>query len=245
MLKTVQEIIQENKQINDGTKERSSTAGLLKAITSDAKDFFTNLFTGIAGKISKNKFSVEVANQIVLPKVQQIDGSVSIKDAKALLIGLNEIIKGIKTINDTYSKSSKGLEKSLKPEKIDFSSLLKAINAIEIPEPLKEIIVRNPTPDTTKELVAIKKELTKLKLNPTINVETKEPKVVIDLEGVKSRLETIVGVLETKEDEPTGFSFTRNSEGNLSTLTEIYPNGKVKSEGWDLGSVKVSDDRRS
>lgn len=242
-MKTVKEIIEENKQLNDGTKERSNTVGVMKAIILDAKDFFTNLFTGIAGNLSKNKFDVEVKNQIVLPKIQQIDGTVSIKDAKALLIGLNEIIKGVENVKTTYEKSTKNLEKTLKPEKADFSRLEKAINSITIPEPLKEVSVSNLNPDTTNELIAIKKEITKLKLNPTINVETKEPKVSIDLDGVKSRLETIVEALGVKEDEPTGFNFTKDSNGNLETLTEIYPNGKVVSDGWNIGRVTVNDKR--
>jgi hypothetical protein len=237
-MKTVQEIIQENKLKGGEVQQRSSTAFLLKAITIDAKNFFTNLFTGIADKLSKNKFDVEVKNQIVLPKVQQIDGTVSLKDAKALLIGINEIVNGIKTVNDTYSKSTKGLEKTLKPEKIDFSSLLKAIEGIYIPEPLKEISVNN-LKDNTKELEAIKKEITKLEMKPTINVETKEPKVSIDLDGVKSLLETIVKSLEVKEDEPTGYSWTKNSEGNLSTFTEIYSDKKIVSSGWDIGRVEI------
>jgi hypothetical protein len=239
-MKTVQEIIQEQQSKSGEVNQRSSTAGLLKAIILDAKNFFTNLFTNNSKMLANNKFDVEVKNQIVLPKVQQIDGSVSIKDAKALLIGLNEIIKGIKTINDTYSKTSKGLEKSLKPEKIDFSSLLKAIEDIYIPEPLKEVSVSNLPPDTTKELVAIKKEITKLKLNPTINVETKEPKVSIDLDGVKNQLKTLIeAVSEPDDEEPTGYSWTKNSEGNLSTFTEIYSDKKIVSTGWDIGRVEI------
>lgn len=242
-LKTVKQIIEENKQVNDGTNQRSSTAGLLKAITLDAKQFFTNLFKMSVDKLANNKFDVEVKNQIVLPKVQQIDGEVSLKDTKALLIGLNEIVIGVENVKKTYEASAKSLEKNLKPEKIDLSKLEKAVKDIYIPDPLKEVSVSNFI-DYNKKLDAIVKEIAKLKLDPKIEVKTQTPRVSIDLEGVKNQLQAIIEILSKPvEQEPTGFSWTKNDQGNLVSFTEIYSNGKITSDGWDVGRIKINDSR--
>ena len=77
----------------------------------------------------------------------------------------------------------------------------------------------------------------------TINVGTKAPQVIIDLDGLKTQLEQVIELLSATEDKPIGFSWTKNSQGNLSTLTETYPTGKVISEGWDIGRVIVDDQR--
>jgi hypothetical protein len=237
-LKTVKQIVDEQQANTGEVQQRGSTANLLKAITSDAKNFFTSLFTNIGNKLANNKFDVEVKNPTKLPDVFKVDGSVSLKDTKALLIGLNEIVRKLDVANKTYEQSSKGLEKSLKPEKVDFSSLEQAIKAIEIPKPLKEVSVDN-LQDYSNQLELIKKEISKLKLDPKIEVKTQTPQVSIDLEGVKNQLQAIIEALSKPEEEPIGFSWTKNPEGNLSTFTEIYPDKKIVSSGWDLGKVEV------
>jgi len=240
LLKPAKQIIEEMQSVDNSKQERSRTANLLKAIIKNAKQFFTDLFKTLANKLTKNKFDVEVKNPTKLPDIFKIDGSVSIKDTKALLIGLNEIVRGIEATKKHYENQTKQLEKSLKPEKVDFTKLEKAINDIYIPDPIKEISITNFT-DYTKQLDLIKKEISKLKLNPEIKVNNPAPKVSIDLEGVKSRLEAVVEALTVKEDEPIGYSWTKNSEGNLSTFTEIYPDKKIISIGWDIGRVEINE----
>lgn len=239
-MKTPQEIISEMKSKSDSKQERTSTVGLLRAVIQDAKDFFTNLVYGFGDKLSKSKFDVEVKNPLKLPDVFKVDGSVSLKDTKALLIGLNEIVRGIEATKKHYEAQTKQLEKSLKPEKIDFTKLEKAINSITIPEPLESTFVTN-FPDYNKKLDLIQKEISKLKLDPKIEVSP--AKVSIDLDGVKNQLKAILDALVTpvKDDEPTGYSWTKDSEGNLSTFTEIYSDKKIVSSGWNLGSVKIEN----
>lgn len=237
-MKNAETIIEEMKSQGDSTNQRSSTAGLIKAITLDVKNFFADLFSNSVSKLSMNKFDVEVKNPLKLPDVFKIDGSVTLKDTKALLIGLNEIVRGIEATKKHYETQTKQLEKSLKPEKVDFTKLEKAINSISIPEPLESTFVTN-FPDYNKKLDLIQKEISKLKLDPKINVSP--TKVSIDLEGVKNQLQAILDALATPEkyDEPTGYSWTKDSDGNLSSFTETYKDKKIVSSGWNLGSVKI------
>jgi hypothetical protein len=233
MLKSPQQIIDEMRQIDDGKQERTSTAGLIKEIIKDAKQFFDDLFKKHTDKLSKNKFSVEVKNFPKPPDVQKIDGSVSLKDTKALLIGLNEIIKVVENTKKNVETQTKQLEKSLKPEKTDFSSLEKAVKEIVIPAPLKEISVDNQI-DYNEKLDLIKKEISKLKLDPKINVETKASDVTIDLEGVKSRLQTVVEAIKgIPVTEPTEIDLkpliksTKETTDAIEALRFPVPSGKV------------------
>jgi hypothetical protein len=241
-LKSPSEIIAEMRVKDDGRQERTSTAGLLKAIIKDAKEFFTGLSTGLGDKLSKNKFDVEVKNQIELPEVFKVDGEVSVKDTKAILTGLNEVIRSVNATQKYYQEQTKQLSANLKPEKTDFSKLEKAVKEIEIPKPLEVVSVDNLI-DYTRKLDEIKKEICKLKLDPTIQVSP--AKVVIDLDGVKSLLETIVESLGDKEEEMTGLVFKKDSLGNVTDIIEKYPSGDVVSSGWNLGIIKVKDERSS
>lgn len=242
MLKDNKTIAAEIKASSDNQSEQIKRMGLVQSLVFEFKDFVGNITAGLYKKLAGTKFDVEVKNQIVLPEVQKISGEVSLSDTKALLIGLNEIVRGIESAKKSHEQMSKGMEKSLAPKEMDMSCLEEAINAIEIPEPLKEVSVSN-LKDYSDKLDAIKKEISKLKLDPKIEVQP--TKVTIDLDGLKNQLQAILDALVTpeKDDEPTGFSWTKNSEGNLSTFTEIYPDGKVVSTGWDINKVEINDQR--
>jgi hypothetical protein len=223
---------------------RTGTAGLIKFLVKDAKEFFTDLLKVSADKLAKNKFNVEVKNFPTPPEVQTIDGEVSLKDTKALLTGLNEIIKVVENTKKNVESQTKQLEKSLKPEKTDFSSLEKAVKAIEIPKPLESVSIDNQI-DYNKKLDDIKKEICKLKLDPQIKVETKASDVVIDLEGIKKLLQGIVESLGTKEEDMIGLVFKKDEYGSVTDIIEKYPSGNVVSSGWNLGVIGITDGRKS
>lgn len=187
------EIIQTLSSKENELKTRKASVGLISGIIKDAKSFLSNLFFQSVKEIRGNKFDVEVKNPTKLPEVFKVDGEVSLKDTKAILVGLNEVVRGIDKTKKYYEEQTKRLEKSLKPEKVDFGSLEKAINDIYIPDPVKTVSVDNFT-DYNKKLDEIKKEIGKLKLDPKIEVQP--AKVSIDLDGVKSRLETLVGEIK-------------------------------------------------
>lgn len=250
-MKTVEEIISEQQSKSNEVTQRSSTAGLLKAITQDAKDFFTNLFKVSADKLADNKFDVEVKNQIVLPKVQQIDGSVSLKDTKALLIGLNEIVRGIEKANKTYEQSSKGLEKNLKPEKVDFSKLEQAIKDIYIPEPNTRVSadITSLPKYIAEKLDDIKKAINKIEVSPVVNVDNKTPEVTIDLQGVKDSLQAILEAITAQEKPEVNIDMksvkdaVKKVQDAIENLRFPIPSGHVTVTNLPLdssGNVKIS-----
>jgi hypothetical protein len=217
---------------NNEVSQRSTVAGLIRAITLDAKNFFSKLLSEFGKIIIKNKFDVEVKNPTKLPSVFKIDGSVSLKDTKALLVGLNEIIKVVENTKKNLQEQTKQLEKSLKPEKVDFSELKKAIENIEIPEVVIPETIIPPFPKEIK--ISNFPEQVRI---PEVSIPPFPKK--IEISNFPDPAE------EPKEEEMTGLVFKKDSNGNVSDIIEKYPSGNVVSSGWNLGVIKVSDGRKS
>ena len=227
------EIIQTLKNDQDKQNQRKASVGLIKGIITDAKEFFTKLFDNIT-ELKNSTFKVNVENQIELPETQKIEGEVSIKEIRSILLGLNEMIKGL-----YETKSAIEANKIELPEQkeVDFSSLEKAIREIpetvipEYPEQKEEIRISNLN-EITKYFQAVIEKIEGIKIP-----ETKIPAFPKKIE--------ISNLPEEKEEEKcTSFSWDVNENGDLTSITENYPSGQVVSTGWALGRVKI-DDKRS
>ena len=227
-MKNIEDIINEMNQSSTGHTDRKSLVVLIKTIIQDAKDFFTSLSDKLINKITSNQYKVEVSNQIKLPNIQKIEGKVDI-DTRALVIGLNEVIKSVKEVQKQI-KSQKFPE----PEKIKFDAVIKAINSIKIPE--------NKIPDYPKEisvsnLTELKKYFDALKLSVNIP-ETKIPSFPKEI-----AVNNFPKQIEEKSEEMTGLYWDTNDNGDLTEMVEQYPSGNITSSGWSLKRVKINDKR--
>lgn len=236
----VKSAIEEQKQ---GAKTESFHKGLFLGL----KVAFAQMIGSALKTVKKNTYSVKVENQVELPKVQQIEGVVTLKDIRTIVLGLNEVVKEVRKVSEATAKSELALSKNLKPERVDFSAVEKAVNAIKIPE---TVIPDFPTVMQISNLAELKKPLadlaSKLKIPaPIVNVPPNPKTITVgNLEAIETFLANIQSGLETQPtEEPTGYSFKRDENGNLVSFTEIYPSGKVTSTGWALGAVTITDDR--
>lgn len=237
----VKSAIEEQKQ---GAKTESFHKGLFLGL----KVAFAQMIGSALKTVKKNTYSVKVENQIELPKVQQIEGTISLtsKDIRTLVLGLNEVVKEVRKVSEATAKSELALSKNLKPERVDFSAVEKAINAIKIPE---TVIPDYPTVMQISNLAELKKPLAdlaaKLKIPaPIVNVPPSPKTITVgNLDAIEALLTKMSTKVEVAPEEPTGYSFKRDENGNLTSFTEIYPSGKVTSTGWALGAVTITDDR--
>ena len=234
----LEEIIQTLKDKEETQNSKKGIVLLIKGIISDAKEFFTGLFDKISA-LKDNVFRVEVKNQIELPKIQKIEGEVAVKDIRSLIIGLNEIIKKQSEVIKSYEKGVGELKKSLKPEKVDFSRLEKAVKEIKIPE------VKIPQPPKAIEITNLG-ELKKYfdELGKKFNI--KFPDIEIPPFPKTVKVSNLAELKETKKPEPKlqSFFWEKDENGELKSLTEVYDTGEVRTTGWNLGRVKI-DDKRS
>lgn len=128
-----QEIIRLQQEKQQAYATRKAHVGLIQGIIQDAKKFFLNLGELLVDRATAKTLTVKVDNQIELPKVQEIEGRVSLKETKDLLTGLEAVRVAVAKLS-TLSKDINKLSTDLKPKPVDFSQLEKAIRAIEIPE---------------------------------------------------------------------------------------------------------------
>lgn len=235
-----QEIIRTRQKDKSDFENRRNIAGVIKAITADIKAFFSGLLQKTTKDITSNKYRVIVDNQIKLPDVQMIKGKVDIENFRPVLMGINENIKKIEALKKVVEAQTKEL-KPIKPEKVDFSRLEKAVKGIKIPETK---IPKYPTKISVDNLVDIKKQLAEvekaIKNIKIPKVDIPEYPKSISVKNLKD-----IKIPEPKEEEPLmGFYWDKDSNGNLTKLVEQYPSGEVISTGWALGRVKI-DDRRN
>ena len=127
------EIIQTLQERDEKQKSRKAQVGLISGIIDDAKKFFTKNAEYLAHLVTSKTLSVEVKNQLKLPDTQKVDGSVSIKEIKALVAGLEAVRGEVQKLEKLSTAISK-LSTDLKPVPVDFSTVEKAIKAIHIPE---------------------------------------------------------------------------------------------------------------
>jgi len=170
-----------------------------------------------------------------------------------MLSGLDQIIVNVKKLGDVMPKLDT-LGKILDKPKENYwteermKKVLKdsfpKFPDIKIPEPKAEVRVT--------DLEKVTALLTKLVAKPdfqktdiTIPEQKPFPKsiTVDNLGEVADKLQQLLDKENDKQPEATGFSWNEDANGNLSSFTEIYPNGKVVSEGWNVARVKVHDDR--
>lgn len=244
MLKEPQDLIQIIQESSKEKNDRSLVGNLIKAIINDAKKFLNELSVATLKRVFKQTYRVEVSNQIKLPNVQKIEGKVSLKEIREVVIGLNEIVKKLDTLEVTNRKSTTQLEKSLKPVENDPSPIVKAIKDIKIPE------TKIPAPLSKIEITNLK-ELKDLLLKMLVELQKPTETVVIPpypktmTVGNLDKVEGLLADLNKpeKEDEPIAFNFDTDDTGNLKTFTEIYPDGEVISTGWSIGRVKIKDTR--
>ncbi|MBA2706141.1 MAG: hypothetical protein H0U60_20085 [Blastocatellia bacterium] len=158
--------------------------------------------------VKKNTYSVKVENQITLPEIQQVEGSVSLKEIRTLVLGLDEVVKNLKSLADTGRENTKLLSKELKPERADFSTLEKAVKDIRIPETK---IPEHPKTFAVNNFDELKKPLAELtsKLNikfPDINIPPAPKNITVDnLEAIESLLAELSGKTEqivNKDEAP-------------------------------------------
>jgi hypothetical protein len=231
-----QEVVQSMQEEDSQSSDKKGIAGIIRAVVSEAKQFFTDLFSKSTNELKVNKFKVEVENQIELPKVQKIDGEVTLKNAREYVIGLNEIKKTIETTIKSLEKTTKNLNKELKPEKINLKPVVDAIDAIEIPE---TVIPDYPTEMTISNLSFLQQYFDKLAKQFDIKIpETKIPPYPKEIE--------VSNFPEPPEDEEemAGLYWNKNEIGDVTELVEQYPSGNIVSKGWDIARVKVRDERK-
>lgn len=138
-------IIEQIKQQQDIVSEKKSLFGLIDRYILDAKGFFSGLFKSVTD-LKDNTFSVRVENQVSLPEVQKVDGAVSLKEIRLLLVGLKDTVSALEDVKNAIDKGNKQVAKELKPEKIDLAPITKAIENIpevEIPEHPESVSVNN------------------------------------------------------------------------------------------------------
>jgi len=236
-LKSPEEIIQTISDNRQKFSQKKATVGVIRGIIQEAKTFFSSLSGQIIDSINKNIFRVTVENQINPPEVQKIDGEVSIKDMRALVLGLDEIIKSLSEVKTSAEKNTKAVTKDLKPEKVDFSGLEKAIKAIKfpeikIPEQRKSVEVSNLS-ELKKYFDGLIKKFDVP--TPVVNIPPFPEKIEVSNFPKPEEQE--------KEEKMTGFYWKKDENNNVTEIVEQYPSGDVVSTGWDIGRVKI-DDRR-
>ena len=237
-MKSPQEIIQTISDENSKFAQKRATVGVIRGIIDDAKDFLDKLAKKIADSINQNSFSVKVENQIKLPETQKIDGSVSIKDMRSLIVGLDEVIKALNEVKNGAKQNAKTISNDLKPEKIDFSSLEKAIKAIKfpdikIPEQRKTVEVSNFNELKKYFDLLVKKFVVPA---PVVNVPPFPKEIAVSNFPKPEK--------PIEPEKMSGFYWEKDKNGDVTTLVEKYPSGEIVSSCWNIGSVKI-DDRRT
>lgn len=222
MLKTPQEIINEINQSQNTFNDKKASVGLIKGIIDDAKEFFN----GLADRVIA----------VRLPKVQKVKGTISLKEARSLLVGINEVVKNLQQVKTEITSQTKGLSKYLKPS--DFSKLEKAIKAIKIPETK---IPEYPKDVKINNLKELKNHFDQLA--DKFNIKIPEVKIPDYPKSIKVS-NFPKPKPEPMEEEMIGFSWQKNDLGEVTKITEEYPSGKVISTGWVLGRVKIDDQRK-
>lgn len=110
---------------------------------------------------------------------------------------------------------------------------------VVMPEPKAEIKVTD-----LNKVVALLQRLAS-KPEAKVTIPNFPRKITVDnLDEVVDKLDSLVDKEEKTEERATGYSFEKDESGNLSKVTEMYPSGDVVSEGWNLGRVRITDDRK-
>lgn len=246
-MKTIADIVAQRQQETADHQNLEKKKAFESGLFTGLKVAFAEMLGTALKLVKKSTYSVKVENQIKLPAVQQVEGTVSLKEIRTLVLGLNEVVKELKTLTSTGSANTTLLSKELKPTKVDFTALEKAVKAIKIPE---TVVPDYPTVMQISNLEELKKPLenlaTKFKVEaPVINIPPAPKTITVgNLEGLQTTLESILAKEEPTEEPLIGLSWKKDDNGNLQTLTEIYPSGTVVSTGWGIGSVKIDDQRK-
>jgi hypothetical protein len=178
MMPTIQESIQkinsQRQETEKDLKEKKNKAQETEMLL----EFFANSFAEFMRQILKGKYDVNVK----FPDTQKIKGEVSVEGLTSLLHALNEL--------NTSTKKNKPIDVQKIQGEVTVKNQI-SIPKVEFPKYPEEISVNNLI-DYTKKLDEIKQELSGIEVKPQINVQTEAPQVSIDLEGVKSRLESLI-----------------------------------------------------
>lgn len=171
-----------------------------------------------------------------------------------LFAGIDEVITNVKKLGEVLPKELKALGKVIDKPKEEYwteERLEKVLRKVQpefpdvvIPEPLAEVRVTNQDKVISLlEKIVKKPDFEKAVVNLPDPVEFPSSMSVDNLGEVVDKLEILVNKSEQPVEQPIGLSWDEDANGNLESVTEIYPSGKVVSTGWNIGRVKVKDDR--
>lgn len=244
-MKTVNEILTESQHQREQRDELKQNKQFEGGLFHGLKLALAQMLGTVMKFAKQQTFKVNVENQIKMPDTQKVEGQVSLNEMWVLILGLSEVIKRLESVATTIEQSPKNVTHHFKPEQVDLKPLEAAIKGLKLnvamPEQKDTVTVTN--------LAELKKPLadlaSKLQIKfPDIHIPEYPKSVTV---GNLTTIEKLLVALSNKEqpveEQPLGFSWKRDSNGKLETLTEIYPSGKVISTGWNLGAVQVDDQR--
>lgn len=248
MLQSPSEVVRDLVKRREDALVKQTQTTFEKGLFSGLKVALAQMFAQILTQVKKHTFTVKVDNQIKLPEIQKVEDRNTVLGLDAVEKSVRSVQEEVSTLTKEQKKALGELAKILKPEKVDFAAVVKAIQAIKIPETK---IPEAPKEISVKNLDELKKPLaelaSKLKIEfPAINIPEFPKSVTVgNLATVEAILAEISTKTEEKEEKPIGISWKKDKNGKLESLTEVYPSGKVVSTGWNIGSVKIHDDRTS
>lgn len=181
-----------------------------------------------------------------MPEGFKLDWGITINGLKEILVGLDLTIDQVKKLTDSLPSIVDKIDQGANSDRKELSALVAAVKSIKaptivIPEPLSEVKVTGQ--DKVVNLltkIANKPDFEKTELQSPIFPQS----ITVDnLREITDKLSELVDKEAYTEDKCTGFSWDTDSNGELSTFTEMYSNGNVVSTGWNLGRVRITDDR--
>ena len=145
-----------------------------------------------------------------------------------------------------WELSVAGLQDLLKSHEAELLQLIEIVKNIKPEVTLPSISPKVDMPGIDKMISLLTQLVAKPSFEKTVvNTPDFPSKITVDNIGdIVDKLAVLTNT-DDKDEELTGLTFDRDANGNLITLTEIYPSGTVVSTGWNLGRVRISDDRRS
>lgn len=246
----VKDLLAKRASDTEKAQDKNYQGGLFHGL----KVALAEMFGAVLKQIKKYTFKVNVENQLSLPEIQKVKGSVSVDEAWGILLGLDEMLGALENLQKDFA----GLVKPLRPKEVYLDEVIKAIKTIKIPD-VKVPDIKLPEtkfPAYPKEIaVSNLSELKKPLLDLATKIQDKLSAIefpefprslsINNLDSIKAGLDEIVAILSTNKDErPVGYSWERDATGRLTKFVEIYPDGRVISEGWNLGSVTINNDRK-
>jgi hypothetical protein len=195
----MQNIIKEIAQKNKQDKEQAEKDYQKNSLILWAKEYIKELFGSVIGWLANNILKVEVTNPqnkmriLNFPKIQRTK-DVQTRDA------INNLGKELQELQ----KIAENIKLEI-PEKQQIEGSVRVENQIEIPkveipEFPKQLQIHSLPKYVSEKLDSIKRSISSLKLDPSI--EVKQPEIKIDIDRISTDLKNVLEAIKSLDVQP-------------------------------------------